>query len=57
MIVINEELEFSERFLCSGCGIHLEVGTQIIYDEDGEYEYQRSYEFVYCPNCGSKIED
>ncbi len=49
------ETEASDRFCCSECRVHLEIGSKIIYDEDGEYEYLQSYDFKYCPNCGARM--
>ena len=45
-----------DEFVCSECGFDCEGFTEIVTDEDGEYQYQRECEFDYCPKCGAKID-
>lgn len=44
-----------DEFVCSECGFACEGFTEIVTDEDGDYQYQRECEFDYCPKCGAEI--
>lgn len=46
-----------DEFVCSECDFWCEGWTEVVYDSNGEYTYQRECEFDYCPRCGSKIND
>ena len=45
-----------DEFICSDCGFRCGDYSEIIYVEDGDYEYSRECVFNYCPNCGAKMD-
>jgi hypothetical protein len=46
-----------DEFVCSECGFICEDWSEVVWDEDANDRNNREFEFNYCPNCGSKIED
>lgn len=44
-----------DEFKCSECGFTCIDYTEVVYDEDGEYTYNRECEFNYCPKCGRRV--
>lgn len=45
-----------DEFICSECGFRCGDYSEIIYEEEGDYEYSCECVFNYCPHCGAKMD-